>query len=282
LLWAPDGDAAKAGPSEDLLAVYEAVDRSLGSILDEIEELDGVLILFAVHGMARDISRTGVTPFVMDRINQLHHSTTSPSADAPRQRSLMRYLRRAVPAPLQHAIGQLVPVGVRDFVVERATASGHDWSRTPGLALLADRAGYIRLNRQGREAKGLLPAGGAEEKAYTAMIETAFRELADAETGEAIVADVVPRAALFSGARADYLPDLFVTWRETESSNRARSDRLGVLPPEPQTGRTGNHTAHGFAVIVSPARDLSALPPLNGVTEMARWVTAALPLMSRP
>ena len=27
LLWAPDGDPAKAGPSEDLLAVYEAVDR---------------------------------------------------------------------------------------------------------------------------------------------------------------------------------------------------------------------------------------------------------------
>ena len=74
LLWAPDGDTAKAGPSEDLLAVYETVDRGLGSILDEIEGMNAVFVLFAVHGMARDISRTGAVPFVMDRVNQLHHA----------------------------------------------------------------------------------------------------------------------------------------------------------------------------------------------------------------
>ena len=280
LLWAPDGNAAKAGPSKDLLAVYAAVDQSLGLILDEIEGMDAVFILFAVHGMTRDMSRTAVTPFVMDRVNLLHRSQLSPAA-APRQRSLMRYLRRVVPAPIQHAIGQLVPVGVRDWVVQGATAAGHDWSRTPGLALLADRTGYIRLNRQGREAEGLLPPGSSEEDRYTATVEAAFRELVDAGTGEKIVANVIPRGALFSGARADYLPDLFVTWRENESSSRARSDRLGLLPPEPQTGRSGNHTANGFAVIVSPARDLTTLPPLNSVTDLARWVTAALPLVRR-
>ena len=186
-----------------------------------------------------------------------------------------------VPAPLQHAIGQLVPVGVRDWVVERATASGHDWSRTPGLALLADRTGYIRLNRQGREAEGLLTPGSSEEERYISMVQAAFRELVDAGTGDKLVADVIPRAALFSGARADYLPDLFVTWRENESSSRARSDRLGLLPPEPHSGRSGNHTAHGFAVVVSPQRDLAALPPLSRVTELARWVTAALPQARR-
>ena len=126
--------------------------EDLGLILDEIEGMDAVFILFAVHGMTRDMSRTAVTPFVMDRVNLLHRSQLSPAA-APRQRSLMRYLRRVVPAPIQHAIGQLVPVGVRDWVVQGATAAGHDWSRTPGLALLADRTGYIRLNRQGREAE---------------------------------------------------------------------------------------------------------------------------------
>ena len=111
LLWAPDADTAKAGPSEDLLAVYEMVDQGLGSILDEIEGMNTIFVLFAVHGMARDISRTGAVPLVMDRVNQLHHSETSAAAEAPRQRSLMRYLRHVVPAPLQHAIGQLVPVG---------------------------------------------------------------------------------------------------------------------------------------------------------------------------
>ena len=180
LLWSPEGATANAGPSEDLLTVYEAVDQSLGSILSEIESLEAVFILFAVHGMARDTSRTAAMPFVMDRVNQLHQTQTSSSATLPRQRSVMRYLRRVVPAPLQHAIGQLVPVGMRDWVVQRATAAGHDWSRTPGLALLADRTGYIRLNRQGREAEGLLPPGSSEEKRYTATVEAAFRELVDA------------------------------------------------------------------------------------------------------
>ena len=168
LLWAPDGDVSLAGPSDDLLAVYEAIDKGLGNIMDDVESMSGLFVMFAVHGMTHDISRAAAVPFVMDRVNELHHAETSPSAPAPRQRSVMRFLRNVVPAPIQHAIGQAVPVGVRDFVVQRATASGHDWSRTPGLALLADRAGYIRLNRQGREAEGLLTSGSIEEKRYTA------------------------------------------------------------------------------------------------------------------
>ena len=67
-----------------------------------------------------------------------------------------------------------------------------------------------------------------------------------------------------------------MTWRENESSGRARSDRLGLLPPEPPTGRSGNHTRDGFAVIISPSRDLTGMPPLNGVTDLSRWVCAAL------
>jgi hypothetical protein len=118
--------------------------------------------------------------------------------------------------------------------------------------------------------------GSREEQHYTAMIDTAFRELVDAGTGERIVADVLPRGALFSGTRDEYLPDVFVTWRDTPSSDQTRSDRLGLLPQESQTGRTGNHSADGFAVIVSPACGLTGLPPLNSVTELARWVTAAL------
>ena len=276
LLWAPDGDVAQAGPSDDLLAVYEAVDRSLGPILDDIGNLDAVFVLFAVHGMARDFSRAAVAPFVMDRVNQLHQLQKSPDAAPPRQRSVLRYLRRVVPAPLQHTIGQIAPVGVRDWVVGRAAAAGHDWSRTPGLALLADRTGYIRFNRQEREVEGILPAGSAEEGYYTATVELAFRSLYDAKTGHEMVADVRPRAALFSGAQIDYLPDLFVIWREHKSSSRARSDRFGLLPAEPQTGRSGNHTADGFAVIISPTGSVTERPPLNSVTDLAKWVTDAV------
>ena len=57
-------------------------------------------------------------------------------------------------------------MAVRDWVVQRATVSGHDWSRTLGFGLLADRAGYIGLNGRAGEAEGSLPAGSAEEQRH--------------------------------------------------------------------------------------------------------------------
>jgi predicted AlkP superfamily phosphohydrolase/phosphomutase len=276
LLWSPDGDMSKAGPSADLLEVYAAIDEGLGGILDDLDGTNATVVLFAVHGMGRDISRMGTVPFVMDRVNQLHHAEVSPATASPRQRSLMRYLRQAVPASIQHAIGQAVPVGIRDWVVEQAAGGGHDWSRTPGLSLLADLAGYIRFSLKGREAKGILEPDSPEQRRYAANIEASLRELVDAKTGEKMVADVIPRSAMFSGERVDFLPDLFVTWRDIEGSNRARSERFGLLPEEPLTGRSGNHTSDGFAVIVSPLQNLTGLPPFDSVTDLGRWVQAAL------
>jgi predicted AlkP superfamily phosphohydrolase/phosphomutase len=276
LLWSPDGDMSKTGPSADLVEIYAAIDEGLGRILDDLDGMNATVVLFAVHGMGRDISRMGTIPFIMDRVNELHHAEVSPSTAPPRQRSLMRYLRQAVPASVQHAIGQAVPVGIRDWVVEQAAGGGYDWSRTPGFSLLADLAGYIRFNLKGREAEGILQSGGPEQQRYTAMIEASLRELVDAKTGQKIVADVIPRSALFSGSRVEFLPDLFVTWRDTEWSDRARTERFGLLPEEPLTGRSGNHTRDGFAVINSPSRDITGLPPLNSVTDLGRWVRAAL------
>ena len=71
-----------------------------------------------------------------------------------------------------------------------------------------------------------------------------------------------------SGTNMDFFIDLY------------KSPERLHLPQERHTGRTGNHTADGFAVIVSPARGLTGLPPLNRVTELAGWVTAALAPMT--
>ena len=276
LLWSPDGDMTRTGPSADLIEVYAAIDEGLGRILDDLDRMNATIVLFAVHGMGRDISRMGTLPFVMDRVNELHHGEVSPSTASPRQRSLMRYLRRVVPATVQHAIGQAVPVGIRDWVVQRSAGGGYDWSRTLGFPLLADLAGYIRFNLKGREAGGILQSDSPEQQRYAALLEASLRELVDAKTGEKIVADVIPRSAIFSGKRVEFLPDLFVTWRATEWSDRSRSQRFGLLPKEPLTGRSGNHTSDGFAVIVSPSRNITGVPPLNSVTDLGPWVQAAL------
>jgi predicted AlkP superfamily phosphohydrolase/phosphomutase len=276
LLWSPPEQVHGEGPSGDLLEVYAALDASLGSICEAVDQIPGAtLILFAVHGMQRDVSRAGAVPFVMDRINRDHDGPPSGASGLPRQRSLMRYLREMVPAPVQHAIGQAVPVAVKDWVVERAVAGGHDWSKTPGLALLADLSGYIRLNVKGREAKGLLRPESPGEERYIALIDACLHELVDAASGEKLVREVCRRPSLFQGKRADLLPDLFVLWRDVTSSGRARSERLGLLPQESPTGRSGNHSRDGFAVIVGSLPGDGAPPP-KAVTDLGPLVSASL------
>jgi predicted AlkP superfamily phosphohydrolase/phosphomutase len=274
LLWSPPG-ADGEGPSDDLLAVYAAVDGSLGTICEAVDQIPGaILILFAVHGMQRDVSRAGAVPFVMDRINRDPGGLPSGASGRPRQRSLMRYLREMVPAPVQHAIGQAAPVAIRDWVVERATAGGHDWSKTPGLALPADLSGYIRLNVKGREAKGMLTPGSPDQECYIALIDACLHDLADAASGEKLVRQVCRRPSLFEGKRAELLPDLFVLWRDVPSSGQARSNRLGLLPQEPSTGRSGNHSPDGFAVIVGSLPG-SGAPP-KSITDLGPLVSASL------
>ena len=243
-------------------------------------EHEAVFVLFAVHGMARDFSRTAAVPFVMDRVNELHHLQISPASAPPSPAKHDAISPTCGSGAVQHAIGQAVPVGVRDWVVQRATASGHDWSRTPGLALLADRAGYIRLNRQGREAKVFCVGKhrGKTLHGYNRYRISRPCRCQDGRTDRCRCSSTC--VALFRSAIrlfARFVCDL----AGHESSSRARSDRLGLLPREPQSGRTGNHTADGFAVIVSTDGDLTALPPLNSVTDLARWVTAAVSPISQ-
>jgi predicted AlkP superfamily phosphohydrolase/phosphomutase len=276
LLWSPPEEDDGKGPSDDLLEVYAAVDASLGLICTSIDQISGaILILFAVHGMQQDVSRAGAVPFVMDCINRDYYASPSGASAYPGQRNLMRTLREMVPSPVQHAIGQAVPVAVRDWVVSRATAGGHDWSKTPGLALLADLSGYIRLNLRGREAKGMLMPGSPEQEGYISIIHDRFNGLLDAASGEKLVSEVWERPSLFQGRRAYLLPDLFVLWRDVTSSGQARSERFGSLPKEPSTGRSGNHSRDGFAVIVGSFLFEGASHP-KSITDLGPLVSASL------
>jgi len=75
---------------------------------------------------------------------------------------------------------------------------------------------------------------------------------------------------------AELFPDLFGSWRNIEGSNQARSNRLGILQPEPPTGRSGNHTADGFAVIISSSRDFDKMPALQDITDLAPFIRMKL------
>ena len=168
LLWPDDGGDAGLTP---LLDVYRAVDAALAPLLAAAAARDAVVLVFALHGMGPNTSQEHFVPPILDCVNAAFATRARPDADRaaaapPARRGLVRLLRERVPARLQNAIAQAMPVAVRDAVVSRQITGGHDWARTPGLALLADLNGYLRFNVRGREAAGCLDPGGAALAAY--------------------------------------------------------------------------------------------------------------------
>jgi predicted AlkP superfamily phosphohydrolase/phosphomutase len=276
ILWPESESEGEAA----LLDVYRAVDRAVGEVFDLLQQRFATVMLFALHGMGRNSSQEHFMPRIMDRVNagfMPGNGAPAPAPGAPahaagRQRGLVRLLRERVPPAVQNAIARAVPVAVRDAVVSRQVSGGHDWGRTPGLALLADLNGYLRWNLRGRERLGMLEPGTPEQIRYIEALVGALRELRT-EDDDRLVRDVRFARDDYPGRRSHHLPDAIVRWGGGPPVSRVRSDSLGEIRGEVGTGRGGNHRFEGFCVVVERRpgaaegmeprhiKDLAALTP---------------------
>ncbi len=282
ILWPErsDGESATLTP---LLDVYRAVDAALAPLLDAAAARAATVVVFALHGMGSNTSQEHFVPRIMDRVNAAFASGAPPAASAgaapaptpAAQGGIVRWLREHVPARLQNAIAQAVPVAVRDAVVNRQITGGHDWARTPGLALLADLNGYLRFNVRGREAAGCLDPDGAPLVAYREWVTACLMSLRITSSGEPLVGEVLAADEAFPGPRSAFLPDLVVRWTGAPPATHASSPLLGAITAELATGRGGNHRFEGFCAVLAP--DAGALPPLpSHIVELAAFAGALL------
>jgi predicted AlkP superfamily phosphohydrolase/phosphomutase len=251
ILW-PETESEGEGA---LLDVYRAVDRAVGEVFDLLRQRFATVMVFALHGMGRNTSQEHFMPRFMDRVNagfmagNGSAAAAAPVQAAPRQRGLVRLLRERVPPAVQNAIARAVPVAVRDAVVSRQISGGHDWERTPGLALLADLNGYLRWNLRGRERFGMLAPGAPEQIRYVEGLVGALRDLR-VDDGDRLVSGVRFARDDYPGKRSHHLPDAIVRWGERAPVSRVRCERLGEIRGDVGTGRGGNHRFEGFCVLV--------------------------------
>lgn len=285
ILW-PDRDAADTATAVTQAAlapvvdVYRAVDGALASLLTAAAARGATVIVFALHGMGPNTSQEHFLPQVMDRVNATFATRTGAARGnggdpiPARSRGLVRLLRERVPARLQNAVAQAVPVAVRDAVVSRQITGGHAWPRTPGLALLADLNGYLRCNVRGREAEGMLAA--ADVHAYRDWLRTCLESLRIAPSGDPLVGDVLAAGDAFPGPRSALLPDAVVRWTGAPPARRVTSAVLGDVVAEIATGRGGNHRFSGFCAVL-PGRGATTLPPLpDHIAGLAAFAAALL------
>jgi predicted AlkP superfamily phosphohydrolase/phosphomutase len=277
ILW-PDGPGTHAIPAGALLDVYRAVDEALGEILAAPALADAGSIVFSLHGMGANTSQEHFVPRVMDLVNQGFPGRRPESPGNHGRRgvappAIVRRLRERVPASIQNRVARLVPVSVRDAVVNRSIIAGHDWARTPGFDLLADMNGYLRLNVRGREREGSLERDGEILPRYVDWVRECFESLTIADSGEPLVEDVHLTREKFPGRRVDHLPDMVVTWSGHPPASRVESDRIGTITAERATGRSGNHRRDGFCVVSVPGREL---PAPSDIRDFASLVAAGL------
>ncbi len=276
ILW-PESGTDSVIPEKATLQVYQALDAALGDILGVIDRQNTRILLFSLHGMQSNLSQEHFVAPVMKRINARYsHSEVQESERAAPQHSLMRELRNRLPARLQNAIAQTVSVGVRDWVVSRAATAGYDWRHTPGLSLLADYNGYLRLNLQGREAVGCLRPGDSVYQSYKDWLEKGFFDLRTVDDVQPLVKELVGSADTYPGARSSLLPDFVVTWHDQPRLSCIESEALGRINAQLDTGRSGNHRHEGFVTVHEPGGDGSRWKTLRHISELAPAILAAL------
>lgn len=234
-----------------LLDVYRAVDDGVGRLLNILTP-KGRVFLFALHGMGANTSQEHFAARMVDLVNRRFTGAQNRAAPSPRRKSLVPWLREHVPASLQNAIARSVPVTVRDAVVNRSIVDGHDWSRTPGFAVLADANAYLRFNLAQRERAGMLAMGSDAQAQYRELLLRCVQSFRH-QSSQPLVQDVLFSDKHFPGARSQYLPDMILTWNDAAPASSIYSEEFGTLHAELATGRGGNHRPDGFCVEIHPA-----------------------------
>lgn len=233
--------------------VYAAADRALGRIVDALPAAADVVV-FAVHGMARDSARTDLLAGMLRAV-----LTGVPAADGGARDAWA--FRAAVPASLRARVADLLPDRVGTALAARVELRGVDWATTRAFVVPSDAHGLIRLNLRGRERDGIVDPDEA-----IALAEEIREGLASfrLESGAPVVAgvDAVSGATGAGGSPSPLLPDLVVRWvaEPTRRGERLVSERFGaVRRAGAGSGRSGNHTDDAWALVVPGAGRATAL-----------------------
>ena len=227
----PDVDSpGQPAPDDPLATVYEALDLSLGRLIEAAGPDVGVVV-FTSHGMAATVGGPQLLPEILRRLG-LGDTRPLPGA-----------LRRLVPHRLVQGVFRRLPM------VQRATArtgvfDGRFRDGSRAMVVPNNRVGAIRLNVVGREPHGVVDAGDVDGLVDELAAE--LTQLRHTETGQPVVARTVSTRAHYGPDGHPDLPDLVVEFRrDLGRIDRVDSPSVGrveIPSCRPDYARTGDHT----------------------------------------
>jgi len=235
----PDHDAAIAQETGNpLQQVYIAIDRAIGEILDSLDP-ETQVVVFTSHGIGPHFDATYLLREVLERLQASGTDGKLATVNLLRKAwgLLPRGFRRRIRREAPQIINRTEAVALKDL----------DFFRVP----TNDNCGGIRINLKGREPDGQVEPGAHYERVIEQLISD-LHELKNAETGEAVVKQVLRSDQLFEGPYLNDLPDLNVVWNTCSPIRAVSSPRTGTVSDSYYGRRTGDHREFGYLWIQGP------------------------------
>lgn len=286
-----------------LYDVYRSLDDALGRVARTLPE-DAVLVAFSLHGLragGADLASTVLLPELLHRLEVGRAELRDPDQVAWRQAGhppvvpgrrvtwsgYMQKQSRSRPGRLARvarhvgrrvrtgegtertAVGPALPIDRVHAPLTYGAARWyrHAWPQMRAFALPSFADGRVRINVEGRERDGVVPAGDYGRTCDE--VERLLRECRNPRTGEALVAEVTRPRAHDPLAAEGPDADLVIEW--SGCADALEHADVGTVGPFPFL-RTAEHTPHGFIIAAGPGvehRDLGERPAAE-LTPMIR------------
>jgi predicted AlkP superfamily phosphohydrolase/phosphomutase len=277
----PLADLARVPGRDPLLEVMQAIDDAIGAIAAAAP--DATLVVYSGHGMeanSMDLPSMVFLPELMFRHSFPGRRGLTGAADdaplPPPQRSLTRtcwedelyalkhdgnpvrrWLRRVTPGDVFYRIERKLGWNTPPSCYRECSTLHYQpawwyrsaWPEMQAFALPSFSEGYVRVNLEGREPRGIV-----RPSAYDRVcdeITTMLHQLRDPRSGRPLVREVL-RTRTAPDADAPHLPepDLIVSWAPFPT-DVVDSPTLGRVGPVPYL-RTGSHVERGFLLASGP------------------------------
>ncbi len=194
--------------------------------------------LFALHGMQPKVSYGEAVHHILQTMEG------RPPPEPPKD-DLLRRMRNLLPQGLHQSIWLRLPADVRMGRMITAWLARMDLERDRAFVFEGDCAVALRLNIEGRERFGALPAD--ESRAFLGAILAEAQRYRTEDDQQAFV-DMMVIADVFHGDRLDWLPDATLQYNpgviRTRTLTRDDGFQINLTGPE---SRNGIHTGRGFA-----------------------------------
>ncbi|MBV7340244.1 hypothetical protein KFU94_70980 [Chloroflexi bacterium TSY] len=159
--------------------IYQAIDREMGLLLDDLPS-DANIVMLAAFGMESQYPTTGLIESFCRELG--YQAASAPVGSSPpslnSRLNPLALARRLIPESLRVAISHHLPTTVQERLLADQFQTATDWQQTTAFAIPSMYTSFIHVNLKGRQPQGIVESG-AEYQEVLDRLEDDLKQLID-------------------------------------------------------------------------------------------------------